>query len=375
MDTDCKFERNQLLALAWVILLSPALRLFPTASAELAGRGAWLSALLAALPLALYVFFLSRFMDCRADNEGMGELILRALGGRMGKAVLTLFALWFTLYAGFVLRSGAERFITTVYPNSSPAVFSVVLGVIGLSAALGPPRSLVRVAKMVLPLVLGVMLMVLFSALGSVDGSNILPLSDADAMPVFLGVLPAVDVITAVLYIICFLEGSSRKKAGRFRAFLIWAALASLMLSFISFDLMGAFGPELTARLTRPFFSLVRNLVFFRTLERIEALVVSLWVFPDFLMAALLLYSAQLCLRLAWCEEAHYRGETFFDLRRGRYLLWLCALAAVVCSLLLGRDSAAMSLWSERIIPLVNMSFAFVVLPVIYIAGKIKKRL
>lgn len=375
MDTDFKFERNQLLALAWVILLSPALRLFPAESAELAGRGAWLSALLAAAPLALYVFFLSRFMECRADSEGMGELILRALGGRMGKPVLTLFALWFTLYAGFVLRSGAERFITTVYPNSSSAVFSVVLGVIALIAALSPPRSLVRVAKMVLPLVLGVMLLVLLSALGSVDGSNILPLSDADAVPVFWGILPAVDVIAAVLYIVCFLEGPSRKKAGRFRAYLVWASLACLMLSFISFDLMGAFGPELTARLTRPFFSLVRNLVFFRTLERIEALVVSLWVFPDFLMVALLLYSSQLCLHIAWCEESQYSGEKFFGPRRGRYLVWLCASAAIVCSLLIGRDSAAMSRWSERIIPLVNMSFAFVVLPVIFIVGKIKKRL
>lgn len=375
MDTDFKFERNQLMALSWVILLSPALRLFPSASAALAGRGAWLSALLAVPPLTLYVFLLSRFMDCRSDGEGMGELIARALGKSAGKAVLTLFALWFALYAGFVLRSGAERFITTVYPNSSPQVFSVVLGIISLIAALGPPRSLVRVAKTVLPLVLGVMLLVLFSALGSVDADNILPLSDADAAPVFMGVLPAVDVIAAVLYIVCFLEGSTRKRPGRFRAFLIWAALSCLMLSFISFDLMGAFGPELTARLTRPFFSLVRNLVFFRTLERIEALVVSLWVFPDFLMTGLLIYLSQLCLRLAWCESAQYRGEKFSDVSGGRALIWLCGTAGIICAIFIGRDSAAMSLWSERIIPLINMSFAFVVLPLVFAVGKILKRL
>ena len=375
MNTDYKFERNQLLALAWVILLAPALRLFPSESAELAGRGAWLSALLAVLPLAPYVFFLSRFMDCRNNDEGLGELILRALGKRWAKAALTLFALWFALYAGFVLRSGAERFITTVYPNSSPEVFELVLGVISLIAALGPPRSLVRVAKMVLPLVLGVMLLVLLSALGSVDADNILPLSDADAVPVFLGVLPAVDVIAAVLYITCFLEGSSQKKPGHFRAYFLWAALACLMLSFISFDLMGAFGPELTAKLTRPFFSLVRNLVFFRTLERVEALVVSLWVFPDFLMTALLIYLSQLCLRLAWCSEAHYKGEKFSDVSGGRFLIWLCGTAGIICSIFIGSDSTAMSRWSDRIIPLVNMSFALVVLPIIFAVGKIKKRL
>lgn len=375
MNGDYSFERNHLLCLCWVIFLSPALRLFPGASAELAGRGAWLSALLAILPLGVYVFFLCRFMDCRREGEGMGELIARALGQRAGRVVLTLFALWFILYAGFVLRSGAERFITTIYPNSSPEVFSVVLGVLGLAAALGPVRSMMRVAKMVLPLVLGVMLLVLFSALGSVDTANLLPLTDADAAPVFSGVLPAVDVVAAVLYLVCFLEGPARKQPGRLRAYLLWAGLACLMLSLISFDLLGSFGPELTARLTRPFFSLVRNLVFFRTLERIEALVVSLWVFPDFLMTALLFWAAQNCLRVGFGMDAAYRGEKLSDVSRGRWLIWLCATAAVICAVFLGQTSRSLQFWSERLIPLINLSFALLVLPFVFAAGKAKKRL
>ena len=144
MNSDLKFERNQLMAFSWLLLLTPALRLFPSEASRLAGRGAWLSALVSALPLALYVFFLTRFMDHRQEDEGMGELIVRSLGGRGGRAVLTLFGLWFGLYAGFVLRSGAERFLTTVYSNSTPEFFSVVLGTAALIAALGSPRSMAR---------------------------------------------------------------------------------------------------------------------------------------------------------------------------------------------------------------------------------------
>lgn len=375
MNSDFKFERNRLMALSWLLLLTPALRLFPSEASRLAGRGAWLSALAAAVPLTLYVFFLSRFMNCRQEDEGMGELILRSLGRGGGRAVLTLFALWFGLYAGFILRSGADRFLTTVYPDSSAEFFSVVLGVAALIAALGPPRSLARVAKLVLPVVMGVMLLVLISALVSVDAADFLPLTREDAVPVLLGMIPGVDIISAVLYIGCFIEGDTRRQPGRFRAFTVWVALACLMLATIIFDLFGAFGPELTARLTRPFFSLVRNMVFFGAVERVEALVVSLWVFPDFLMVSVLIYLSQFCLRLGWCTEARYRGEKLTDVSGRRYLIWLCGTAAMICSIFIGPDAASLALWSDRVIPAINMSLAFLVLPAVFAVGKIKKRL
>ena len=53
MNSDLKFERNQLMAFSWLLLLTPALRLFPSEASRLAGRGTWLSALVSALPLAL----------------------------------------------------------------------------------------------------------------------------------------------------------------------------------------------------------------------------------------------------------------------------------------------------------------------------------
>ena len=93
-------------------------------------------------------------MDKMKENEGLAELTLRILGKKAGKAVLLLISAWLLLFGGFVLRSGADRLITTIFPNSDPAVFTAVMGFIGLVAALGPARSLVRIAKLVRPVVL-----------------------------------------------------------------------------------------------------------------------------------------------------------------------------------------------------------------------------
>ena len=138
---------------------------------------------------------------------------------------------------------------------------------------------------------------------------------------------------------------------------------------------MGTFGPELTARLTHPFFSLVRNLVFFSTLERIEALVVTLWIFPDFLLVSLLLWSAQLCLRLVLCRGGTAPGEKRLDMRQGRWVIPLCGAAVIAAGLLIASTPKNLQLWSGKIIPGLNLSFAFLFLPLTYGIGRLRKTL
>ena len=375
MKSNDRFDRNQLLALATVALLSPALRLIPGRSSSYAGQAAWLAPL-AALPALLpYVYFLCRLMACRRDGEGLGELALRCLGEKAGKPMLALFAAWFLLYGGFILRSGADRLITTIYPHSGPALFILVMGLICLIAALGPARSLARVAKLVLPIVLSVLAFTLFFGQVSVDWANLLPVTYHDAGPLALGALTVMDVISVVLYTACFLCGLVPRAAGSFKAYSIWLGLMCLGLTVMSVAVVGSFGPELTARMAHPFFSLVRNLVFFNSLERVEALVVTLWIFPDFLLGGMLLFCAQLCLRRVLGQDPHYHGEGIKDMGRGRWLIPVCGAVSIAAGLFTGRQPQALGLWSDAIIPLINLSFAFILVPLIFLIGKLRKSL
>ena len=369
------FDRGQLIALCTVIVLVPALRLFPSATTQFAGRAAWLSAPAAFLPVLLYILFISDFMERRMEGEGLAELYIRALGPVAGKIMLGLSALWFLFYGGFMLRSGADRFITTIYPNSSSPFFSVTMGILGTVAAMVAVRSLVRVAKMVQPLVLGVLLLVLITALFSVDMSNLLPVTKHDTLPVAKGGIAAVNVLTAVLYLVCFVEGLTPKRSGRVRSFSFWALGIAVLMGVISFGIIGNFGPELSASLTQPFFSLVRNIVFFRTLERVEALVGTLWVFPDFLMISLLLYCAQHCIRLVMGHSGEYQGEKLFDLRRGRWVIPLCGLAATAASVIIAPNAQSLAFWSERLVPLINLGYALLFVPAVYLIGRARKTL
>ena len=164
MNRDYSYNRLQLLYACLVILLSPALRLVPVRSAELAGRSAWL-AVPAALPvLLIYALFLCRFTESRGAGEGADAIVRRCLGGRPGNAVLLVTALWLMVYCAFILRSGAERMITTIYNDASPAVFVVTMAVLALAAALSSEQAIMRTAKLVAPLMMMVLLLVLVSA-------------------------------------------------------------------------------------------------------------------------------------------------------------------------------------------------------------------
>ena len=70
------------------------------------------------LPLA--GLLLGRLTRKRVPGEGLGGVLLRVLGRFGGTAAVLLYTVWTVFYAGFVLRAGADRFVTAVYPGSRP---------------------------------------------------------------------------------------------------------------------------------------------------------------------------------------------------------------------------------------------------------------
>lgn len=361
-------SRRQLLALGTVSFLAPALRFYPSESTLLAGRAAWAAAL-PALPLMLgYCLFLTRLLALRREGEGLAELTLR-LGGGPGRVMLVLAGLWALLYAAFVLRAGADRLVGTVYPKASPGVFIEVMGLLSLLAALAGPRSLGRMARMVQPFLLGVLLLLLFVALAGADTDKLLPLTGADLPGALRGAASAADVLVCPAVGICFLTGHMKKRPGGFLPLGLWMGMLCLLLTLLNLALLGSFGAELAATLSRPFFVLVRTLVFFRTVERVEALVVMLWIFPDFLMAALYLWAGRqaLGLLLAGKQLGPRRFGPAEDTARG--LTWVCGAAVIGLGLVLAPDSGSLERWSRTLIPAINLVFSFGLLPFLYIIG------
>ena len=206
------------------------------------------------------------------------------------------------------------------------------------------------------------------AALFSVRGENLLPLEAGALGGVLKGSLPALDVLVWTIFAAGLLLPELPRGALSFPRLLRALACGCAVLSLLGACLVGCFGAALTGELSWPFFSLVRNLVFFRSIERIEALVVALWILPDFLIVSLFLRGAARALALA-------PGRRWPLFAKKRFSLPLCAAAAVGFALLAAPDAQRLQLLSTRLIPAANLFFSLVFLPGVLAAGRLNGRI
>lgn len=365
-----QLSRPQLVAAVFLALLSPLIRVMPRASAILAGRASWLCALPAFLLLLGFGLFMRRFLR---REESLSRLFLRCLGNIPGRAALVLYGLAFLFYAGFILRIGADRLVVTVYPSSGPGVFYTVLTLLCLMAAMGTLRALGRTAVILRCVMLTVLAFAFLFSLPDLDMRNLGPVHWSDVPGILLGSLPLLNV-GGLFACFGFLDRYAPAPNGRGRPEILWLGILMLLAVLLCVTVVGSFGTALTLRMSYPFFVMIRDVSLLNLADRIEAMVIVLWVISDFMMCALMLRCAHEALRSAF-DLPDPEERSFSDLRGGRWLL-LPEGAAVWCAAhFIARDSYGLIPWSEQIIPYAFSALVFLGFPLIWLVGKLRKNL
>ena len=365
---------KQLTAAAFVVVLSPLVRRFPRVTAAMAGRTAWLSVPLALLPLALMGLLLWGFYRRQPLGTGFADILCRALGKWPGRVLTGLYGLWFLFYAGFLLRSGADRFITTVYPGAGPAVFVIVMALLCLPAVCGRLCPVTRAAMLFRPLMVLLFLLVFLLSVRDMDLALLLPLTREDLLPNGIAALETANMLTSATFLVFFTDHLSRRYTRRDgSAGWVLAMLGILLLMTVA--CLGVFGPKLTAQLNYPFFMLVRDFSSLGTLERAEPVVLALWVLSDFVILSLLLHAAGKTLRLCFGQGAPESPGRALDFRGGRWLLPVCVAVAAALALVLPADAAVFRYLSDVVIP-IGHAVAATALPLVVLCiGLLRRRL
>lgn len=353
---------KQLMAMAYVGILSPAIRLMPGVPAALAGRGAWLSVLAALVPTLLYIWMIGAFLKNRQEGEGLGEAVERSVGKTAAKIILALILLWLLFYTAFILRVAASRMLSTVYKSGNITVFAAVTLLAAALVAGGSVKGLARTAEVSVTIIIIVLAAVCLFSLSDFKFENIYPVTYLDLKDVALGAVPVVDVAVAMTYFL-FLAGHVRKRPGETRTCVRCAAYITLTMFVIVFFTIGAMGAGLAGKLQNSFFVMLRNLVVLRVIERMEAIVIAVWVITDVLfLASLLVIVTEL-------------GMKILHTAKRRLLLWIAAGITFVCALVMVPNAFALNKLSEGVVPGINMAVLLVVLPAVLIIGKIRKKI
>ena len=354
--------RRQLYALMFVGLLSPVFRTLPTLSVAAAGRAAWLSPLAAAPVLVLLVLLAASMLKGRAPGQGLAEILFRVLGAGPGRIVVLLYSLWMALYSGFVLRAGAERLLSTIYANGKAAFFVLVLLGAALWLALGRQQSMMRTAELLYMFLLGTLLVVLLAALPQVRTENLLPVRAADTGAVLRGAVPVIGALSQWFYLLFLCGGLPAEERMRPGAALRRQGLGIGIVFLLTVCTLGTFGPVFLTGLQAPFFVLIRDIRIAGVVERVEALVVALWVITDLFFVAALLSAAGEGLRSVIGKKSR------------RLPIILCAVLGAAAAILAGGNAFQVKKLSDHMIPMINLVFTLGGSSLIFIVQKIRKK-
>lgn len=356
-----RISYRQLRILCFVAMLSPFLRLLPASVTAHAGSAAWVSAALSLLPALLLTAMLTLLLKSFPQGQGFDHILPRILGSFGGKLLLFLWSAWLVFHSGFLLRSGADRFIATIYPTAKPAFFIAVTAVVCTIAAFGHIKPMARAAELFRPLLLFVILLVLLFTLEDVEPTFLLPVTLSDAPAILKGLPLAAEAVSVALVTMGFLAKYTEadSKSHSLIPWLVGITVLNVLLCAVS---VGSLGETYTTALAYPFFIMARDLSVFSGVERIEALVVGLWLLPDFVLITLELIIAADNLK----EIFPTKGSK------------APVLAAAACSLLIAFRIAPngqnMHRWSDEIIPAIHLAWAYGVIPLLFLIGGLRKK-
>lgn len=336
---DDKISRTQLMTLLWAGVMAPAAELMPALLLPGAGKGAWLTVVLAA-PAVLAAGWL---MGGLAGREGLAAGFTRVLGRWAGGAVLLLYIVWALALLSLRLRLCAQRLVNSGERDGALWFFLLAVAAVLLWMSQGKLAAFARAGQLFLTALLATAGVVLGLSLFQAGPERLFPLWWSEAGPVIQAALSAAGVMGWGLFL-PFLMGDVRDRGeNRHWHWLFWGLGGALLLAAAQAVILGNLGTGLAARLDNPFFSLAKSVGVEGAFQRVEGVVTALWTFADLTMGGVLIFSL--------------RAMTA-QLAPGKSLAWVpwgAVVLGAAGAMLLFPSLGTAEEWNRRLVPAGNL--------------------
>ncbi|MHB8158521.1 MAG: GerAB/ArcD/ProY family transporter [Desulfocucumaceae bacterium] len=288
-------ERGRISCLQTVFLLTnlvgaTSVIFLPGITAQAAGRDAWMTPLVAILP-GLYLAAVLSALGKRFPGKTLVQYLQAAFGAWLGKAVGLLYLFFFLHTNGFIIREFGELLVALLMPRTPLIVFHVFMLLLCAWAIRGGIEVIARVTELTFPWIILFFMVVLIMSAPNMEFENIFPLLEKGFLLVIKASLDPIGWRGEIILLGMFLPYIAGSGSGR--CAMVAVILIGLILAFDSIINTAVFGPTV-ARLTFPTFSLVRLVNVGNLIERIESVLVAIWVLGLFSKIALFYYATVL---------------------------------------------------------------------------------
>jgi spore germination protein KB len=220
-------------------------------------------------------------------------LVIRAVLGRfMGPPVAALYVLVLLLWLCLTLRLVGEVLITVSLPGTPVMILVAILALLAAYSVRAGLEVLGRSAEIICPILLTSLVLIFLLLLPGTHFERLLPLEILTTGPVpHLQSMVGVAARTIELVAVSMMVPSVTEKRGLLRAVLIALTWIGFGWILISVSIFGVLGGNIQA-LPFPWLTAIRSVHISDFFDRIDGVVLALWILGMFIRVSLLLWAA-----------------------------------------------------------------------------------
>ncbi|KJD45232.1 GerAB/ArcD/ProY family transporter [Paenibacillus terrae] len=292
MPGQIKISARQLMILTTLYTVGSAILIIPSGMAEVAKQDAWMAALVGVVAGLLILYLYIKLASLYPQKTLIG--IMEALLGKwLGKAVGLLFFATFFINAPVPVLFYLGNFMTTqMIPETPIQAVNILFALIILLAVRLGLEVIARSAELMFPLF--ILLYISFTGLivSNIKLENVQPVLEAGVGPIGSAALSFVSTafLPHIILLMIFPASVNRFDQAR-KAIFTGSLIGGLMLVVVVSLAILVLGPDLTSRNIYPSYALAKKISIGNFLQRIEAIMATMWFISLFFRITLYMHS------------------------------------------------------------------------------------
>jgi len=362
-----KMSKRQFILLFMTVIASPLIRGFPFVLTETAKQAGWLVPLASSVILFGLMVLMNEIFK-KNQGKNLIQLCCDILTRPVGIAVAIIYLGWIVILLGFYIRYFGEHIVANIMSES--ALEFIMLSMLILVGVM-QSKSIIYYARLnelifscfVLVLVAtGVIL--LFTR---VEIDNLLPVSQRDIKPILKGGLQGIAILGHYMFIFfMFDDVKSTKKSLRLEMQSVSAVW--ILSTLVMVGAIGSIGYNAVLSFNDSYFTIAKNIDILGFLERLDAILLAMWVLADFTTITIFGHIATSIVRTALAGL--YEGKGF---ARQAYTSYIILIAAYLTAVFGFKSKFELEMFARNAFVVCNIVMSLALPVILFTVGKLRK--
>lgn len=279
---------RQFFILAFGLTIGTSILVTPSGLAHTAREDAWMASL-----FSIFINFLMVVLYIAITRVYPGQTIFeiheKVLGKLLGKVLSLLYLFYFLILTGTLLGNLGFFLTSEMMPETPIEAIQILFLIAAVMCARMGIILLARVGELMFPWIIFLFMVLVLTLIPQIDWNHIKPILEEGWMPVAKAGFHA-SMFQELIVLMVFLPLVKGKKKGE-RALMGGAAAGGFVLSMTVLLSVLILGIEQTENSTFPAFALAKTINLGNFFQRVEGILITLWILTFFIKISLLYLS------------------------------------------------------------------------------------